>query len=110
MNLLKAGSIGFRSGLNGGRYATVAPAASIASFTPRTLWLDRSSITTMPPGLSSRTRCCRTHARDVAPLIGPSTRSRATNPVVRIADRNVVVDHRACGVRSTRRVPRGLRP
>src|SRR5215813_10837545 len=47
LNLLNGISIGLRSGEYCGRYCTVAPKASIASFTPGTLWAGRLSITTM---------------------------------------------------------------
>src|SRR5215470_9597584 len=47
LNLLNGISIGLRSGEYCGRYCTVAPKASITSFTPGTLWAGRLSITTM---------------------------------------------------------------
>src|SRR5262249_20677727 len=47
LNLLNGISIGLRSGEYCGRYCTVAHKASIASFTPGTLWAGRLSITTM---------------------------------------------------------------
>src|SRR6516162_8265606 len=52
LNLLNGISIGLRSGEYCGRYCTVAPTASITSFTPGTLWAGRLSITS-PPQSSS---------------------------------------------------------
>src|SRR6516162_2631398 len=52
LNLLNGISIGLRSGEYCGRYCTVAPKASITSFTPGTLWAGRLSITTMSLHLS----------------------------------------------------------
>jgi hypothetical protein len=53
-----ANSIGLRSGLYGGRYTTVAPAASMARTAATRLWLARSSITTMSPARNVGTGTC----------------------------------------------------
>src|SRR6266704_268294 len=58
LNLLNGISIGLRSGEYCGRYCSVAPAASIASFTPGTLCAGRLSITTISLRLSVGARHC----------------------------------------------------
>jgi hypothetical protein len=50
LSLEKACSIGLKSGEYGGRNRSRAPAASIASLAPRTLWAGRLSRMTMSPG------------------------------------------------------------
>ena len=60
LSLANASSIGFKSGLYGGRYHTSAPAAAIAARTSTRLWHARLSITTTSPGRNAGASCCRT--------------------------------------------------
>jgi hypothetical protein len=53
--LEKTFSIGFRSGLQGGKYQAVAPADAISSRACGRLWLERLSITTTSPGRNAGT-------------------------------------------------------
>ncbi len=59
-SLEKACSIGLKQGLYGGRKSSLAPAASIASRTAGTLWVERLSIMTMSPGTRPGASICRT--------------------------------------------------
>ena len=78
LNLLNGISIGLRSGEYCGRYCTVAPKASITSFTPGTLWAGRLSITTMSLHLSIGARHCPTQATKAGQSIGQSMTIGAT--------------------------------
>src|SRR6516164_9070128 len=100
LNLLNGISIGLRSGEYCGRYCTVAPTASITSFTPGTLWAGRLSITTMSLNLSIGARHCsqpsvvrnvattsdmpamRPYDRNLLPSIGPSMTHRGHHLVM----------------------------
>src|SRR5690606_39195417 len=112
LTLLHSFSIGFRSGLYGGKYHRSASAASIASRTPATLCDRRLSITTTSPGRSDGTRNCSTYPRNIAPSIGPSITSVASSItlLLRRALTIVIVFQWPWGVRSTQRVPAGERP
>jgi hypothetical protein len=57
---------GFKSGLYGGRNTTEAPAASMASTMPLTLWLDKLSMITISPGFSDGANNCVTYTRKIS--------------------------------------------
>ncbi len=80
LSLLQAFSMGFRSGEYGGRYSSVAPAASIASRTPLTLWAERLSITTTSPRLRLGASTCRTKVKNTAPSTAASRLTVASGP------------------------------
>ena len=82
---------GVKSGLQGGRNRSVAAAAFNFSRIAARLWLDRLSMTTMSPDLSSGTRTEGTWASNQSPLIGPSSTIGAMIPDSRWPATNVVV-------------------
>ncbi len=68
-------SIGFRSGLYGGRNNRCAPTARTARRTAFPLWLPRLSTITTSPGLRVGTRNWVTQARKMAPLLARDVRA-----------------------------------
>src|ERR1700693_4374483 len=67
-------------------------------------------MTTMSLRLSVGARQRLTYARNVLPLIAPSTANGAVILLQRRAATNVIVFQCPCGTRQTRRSPRGQRP
>ena len=60
LSFAKTCSMGFRSGLQGGKNHSRAPAARIMARTAAPLWLPGLSKTTMSPGLRVGTSTCST--------------------------------------------------
>ena len=75
LTLLHRFSIGLRSGDYGGKYSSLAPAASMAVRTPATLWVARLSKMTPSSRCSLGTSPCFTQAKNSSP---PSARRTAT--------------------------------
>ena len=103
-------SMGLRSGEYGGKYISFAPTASIAFFTPLTLWAGRLSIMTTSPRARVGARNCSTYALNAGPFIGPSRTSGAVMPSWRSPARKVVVFQWPCGTLAIRRSPRFALP
>src|ERR1035441_1034949 len=93
-----------------GKKRSVAPAASITSRTPATLWTGRLSIITVSPRLSVGTRHRSRYAMKAVAFIGPSSTKGATIPRRRRPAMKVIVFQCPCGTWSINRMPRGQRP
>src|SRR5262249_29340604 len=82
----------------------------IALGSPAALCAGRLSITTISLRLSMGARHCWTYAKNLLPLIEPSTVHGARIPLRRSAATKVIVFQCPCGTRPIRRSPRGQRP
>src|SRR4051812_13470965 len=103
-------SIGFRSGLYGGRYRTVAPAASTVSRTAATLWAARLSMTTTSPGVRAGTSTCSRNVRNASASAAPAMVMAPRMPPTPTAPTTVVVFQWPWGVRPGTRSPGAARP
>jgi len=110
LSLANTCSMGFRSGLYGGRKINLAPALRIAWRTAWLLWLPRLSSTTMSPWRNVGTRHCSTHAKKLRPLMGPSRTHGAQMPSARKPAMKVSVFQWPCGTLAIKRSPRGHHP
>ena len=90
--------------------ARLAPAASMASSTPTTLWAGRLSITTISPRLSVGAQALLQVGEKISPFIAPLIVIGATIPVWRKPATNVAVCQCPSGTYPINRSPRGLRP
>lgn len=79
-SLAKASSMGFRSGLYGGRNSSRHPAASIGARAAAALCHGRLSSTTVSPGRRVGIRTVEKHSRNRAAVIGPSSTRVAVTP------------------------------
>src|ERR1700682_1245153 len=73
-------------------------------------WTRQLSITTMSPRRSVRTKHCWTYARNISPVMAPSTTIGAVILLWRKAATKVIVSHAPSGTVPITLTPRGARP